>query len=176
MWEYRRMESQGRALTDFLSQTAERCMQDWAPGETCPAMYISLDLTSQCGVDKIREHLERAKHLLLLPSHTQALPLPSVLLNCDSKKKSVEKTCKWVCAFQNDYAGGEKCVWIWMLGFKSRLVVERLGWWASAAGAMPAVGSAVSSCSSRVRPHSQSLPPSPGRRNPVVSWLLLGQS
>jgi len=32
-------ESRGRALIDFLSHTAERGVQGWAPGETCP-VYI----------------------------------------------------------------------------------------------------------------------------------------
>lgn len=67
-------------------------MQHRAPGETCPAAYISLALTSQCGVDKIRECLEKAKCLLLLlPSHLQAILLPTLLLNCNNEKRNMQK-------------------------------------------------------------------------------------
>lgn len=67
-------------------------MQHRAPGETCPAAYISLALTSQCGVDKIRECLEKAKCLLLLlPSHLQGILLPTLLLNCNNEKRNMKK-------------------------------------------------------------------------------------
>lgn len=121
--ECRGAESQGRALIDFLSQTAERCMQDWAPGETCPATCISLALTSHCGVGKIRECLERAKRSLLLPSHTQTLPLPSILLNCNNENKNVEKNLQMGLCFSKSCVLGEK-------NFKAL----NQGWWWKAWG------------------------------------------
>lgn len=86
-------------------------MQHRAPGETCPAAYISLALTSQCGVDKIGECLEKAKCLLLLlPSHLQGILLPTLLLNCNNEKRNMKKKnlCKWLCAFQNYVCYGRK--------------------------------------------------------------------
>lgn len=94
----------GRARIDFLSEAAERCVQLRAPGETCPAAYLSLALTSQCGVGKIREGLQKAKCLLLLlPSHLQATLLPTLLLNCNNEKRNTKKNPldKWLYAFQN---------------------------------------------------------------------------
>lgn len=102
--------SQGRALIDFLSQTTEHCVQDWAPGETCPATYISLPWTSQCGVDKIRERLERANCGLLLRTHPQAFPLPHPGQLWHRKEKCRKKLANGFVLFKIMYSGREKCV------------------------------------------------------------------